>query len=267
MSVAVIIVAAGSGSRLGAGLPKALVEVGGGTLLEHSLRTALQVTGLEQVAVVAPASHLETVTELVHGVRAGCVVHVVAGGADRTASVAAGLAALVDGLGDDTTEPRDDSDPSDPSESTDADPQADLVEPQVVLVHDAARCFTPLEVYERVADAVREGWVAVVPGLPVVDTVKVVDERGVVHSTPPRARLRAVQTPQGFVRSELEAAHASGISATDDAALLEQLGHQVLVVEGDPSAFKVTTPADLVRAQRHTVSLSTAPDLDPEAIA
>ena len=251
MSVAVIIVAAGSGSRLGADLPKALVEIGGRTLLEHSLRTALEVPGLVQVVVVAPATHLEAVIELIDGIRTSSAVHVVAGGADRTASVAAGLAALDDGLGD---------------ELDDADAQGDLAEPQVVLVHDAARCFTPLDVYERVVDAVRDGWVAVVPGLPVVDTVKVVDERGVVRSTPPREQLRAVQTPQGFVRDELEAAHASGISATDDAALLEALGHHVLVVEGDPLSFKVTTPADLDRAHRHTASLSTTPDLEPETV-
>ncbi|WP_253272631.1 2-C-methyl-D-erythritol 4-phosphate cytidylyltransferase [Arsenicicoccus sp. oral taxon 190] len=239
MSVAVIIVAAGTGTRLGAGMPKALVEVAGRTILEHSLTTALAVRDLGEVVVVAPGSHLDAVSELVDRQRPAVPVTVVAGGADRTASVASGLAALGDAL------ERDDAAPAEPE--------------QVVLVHDAARCFTPVEVFDRVADAVRDGWVAVVPGLPVVDTVKVVDARGVVQSTPAREALRAVQTPQGFLRSELEAAHAGGTSATDDAALLEALGHRVLVVDGDPAAFKVTLPADLDRAHRHHADLVRTP--------
>ncbi|WP_409484793.1 2-C-methyl-D-erythritol 4-phosphate cytidylyltransferase [Arsenicicoccus dermatophilus] len=240
MSVAVIIVAAGSGTRLGADRPKALVQVAGRSILEHSLRTALRTTGLAQVVVVAPAGHLAEVGELVERVQPSVAVTVVAGGADRTASVAAGLAALTEAPGTAGDLGDDDLAGADPGE-------------QVVLVHDAARCFTPVAVHDRVAAAVRDGWVAVVPALPVVDTVKVVDERGVVTATPDRASLRAVQTPQGFLRTELEAAHASGTSATDDAALLEALGHQVLVVEGDPAALKVTVPADLERAARFAI--------------
>ncbi|MCH8611994.1 IspD/TarI family cytidylyltransferase [Arsenicicoccus dermatophilus] len=283
MSVAVIIVAAGSGSRLGADRPKALVEVAGRSILEHSLRTALQTAGLAQVVVVAPAGHLAEVGELVERVQPSVAVTVVAGGADRTASVAAGLAALteepapggdVDGGDlsgrpdpdgrDDTDGLRGDGPREDDLDDADVLTGADTPGPaqpraregasgQVVLVHDAARCFTPVEVYDRVAGAVRDGWVAVVPALPVVDTVKVVDARGVVTATPDRASLRAVQTPQGFLRAELEAAHATGTSATDDAALLEALGHQVLVVEGDPAALKVTVPDDLERAARFAI--------------
>ena len=148
---------------------------------------------------------------------------VVAGGAERTDSVRAGLAAL--------------------------DPACDIV-----LVHDAARCLTPATVFERVAAAVTDGASGAVPGLPVVDTVKTVDGRGVITGTPERSTLRAIQTPQGFRAAVLRAAYGSvagaGSLATDDASLVERSGHEVVVVDGDPLAFKVTTPDDLERAER-----------------
>lgn len=150
--------------------------------------------------------------------RAGDVT-VVAGGAERTHSVAAGLAAL----------------------------RADV---DVVLVHDAARCLAPASLFDRLVAAVREGADAVVPGLPVTDTIKQVDADGVVIATPERSSLRAVQTPQGFRRTMLTQAHASGAEATDDAALVERAGGRVVVIDGDALAFKVTTADDLERAGR-----------------
>jgi 2-C-methyl-D-erythritol 4-phosphate cytidylyltransferase len=144
-------------------------------------------------------------------------VTVVVGGAERGDSVAAGLAVL--------------------------DASVDLV-----LVHDAARCLTPPEVFARVVAALEAGAVAVVPGTPVVDTVKQVDASGRVLATPDRSALRAVQTPQGFARNVLARAHAVSSEATDDAGLVERLGEPVLVVDGDRLAFKVTTPDDLETA-------------------
>ena len=94
------------------------------------------------------------------------------------------------------------------------------------------------------------GAAGAIPGVPVVDTIKVVDAGGVITATPLRDSLRAVQTPQGFDRTVLAAAHAAGAAATDDAAMVEALGHDVLVVEGDERALKVTTPADLTRAEQ-----------------
>jgi len=120
----------------------------------------------------------------------------------------------------------------------------------VVLIHDAARCLTPVSTFERVVAAVGAGAAGAVPGLPVVDTIKTVDAEGVITGTPDRAALRAVQTPQGFDAKVLRTAYASGLSATDDAALVELTGHHVRVVEGDPLAFKVTTPEDLAHAER-----------------
>jgi 2-C-methyl-D-erythritol 4-phosphate cytidylyltransferase len=146
-------------------------------------------------------------------------VDVVAGGADRSASVEAGLAALR---------------PDD----------------EIVLVHDVARCLAPPDLFDRVIGAVRAGHPAVVPGLPVSDTVKAVDSRGDVLSTPDREALRAIQTPQGFLREVIEHAHAHarGTSATDDAGLVERAGGQVRVVAGDHRALKITSPLDLIVA-------------------
>ncbi|MDT0213114.1 2-C-methyl-D-erythritol 4-phosphate cytidylyltransferase [Rothia sp. ARF10] len=212
-------VAAGQGTRLGAAQPKAFVRLAGSTLLEHAVTRALEAAATAHVVVVAPASHLTEAGALVSGHPRSGDVAVVEGGAERTASVAAGLAALPDAV-------------------------------DVVLVHDAARCLAPAALFDRLVEAVREGADAVVPGLPVTDTIKAVDAAGVVVGTPERSTLRAVQTPQAFRRSVLDAAHASGADATDDAALVERVGGRVLVIDGDDLAFKVTTAADLDRAER-----------------
>ncbi len=217
--VGVVVVAAGSGTRLGAGMPKAFVPLAGRPLLGWALDAVARVPGLRSVVVVAPSGLADPGAPAWAGVTLPDGAVVVTGGAERTDSVAAGLAAL--------------------------DPACD-----VVLVHDAARCLAPVAVFVRVVDAVRAGAAGVVPGVAVVDTVKTVDARGVVTGTPDRATLRAVQTPQGFRREVLEAAHAGGAGATDDAALVEQLGHDVLVVDGDPRSFKVTTVDDLAHAER-----------------
>lgn len=217
--VGVVVVAAGSGARLGAGLPKAFVPVAGRPLVGYAVSTLLGVAGLRCLVVVVPASHLDPAT---WGTAEPWLqdprVCLVAGGAERTDSVRAGLAAL--------------------------HPACD-----VVLVHDAARACTPLSVAERVVAAVRAGDDGAVPGLPVVDTIKTVDAAGLITGTPERALLRAVQTPQAFRAEVLHAAYASGWQGTDDAALVERLGHRVRVVDGDSLAFKVTTPEDLARAE------------------
>ena len=144
---------------------------------------------------------------------------IVAGGADRTESVRLALAAVGDA--------------------------------EFVLVHDAARALTPPSLIVRVVQALQSGHAAVVPALPVSDTIKVVDANGVVLGTPERAGLRAVQTPQGFqtelLRRAYERAAAGGF--TDDASVVEMIGTQVQVVDGDPLAFKITTPTDLLLAE------------------
>ena len=217
--VGVVVVAAGSGSRLGAEVPKAFVRLRGRALLSYAVERARGTRGLVAVVLVVPEDYADPsrLTDL--GVPLGPDTVIVVGGAERTDSVRAGLAALA------------------------VDPRI-----EVVLVHDAARCLTPPAVFDRVVAAVAAGADGAVPGLPVIDTIKVVDSVGGVTGTLQRASLRAVQTPQGFRAEVLRTAYASGHQATDDAALVEQAGGNVIVVDGDPLAFKVTTAEDLERA-------------------
>ncbi|MCW2494222.1 2-C-methyl-D-erythritol 4-phosphate cytidylyltransferase [Jatrophihabitans sp.] len=207
MTVAAVLVAGGSGARLGAEVPKAFVPVGGQTLVEHALRRFVR--HVAHTVLVVPAgweSHVEASV-------------IVTGGATRQESVDAGLRAV-------------------PSHV------------DYVLVHDVARPFVPDDVITRVLAALRAGADAVIPGLPVTDTIKRVDGEGVVTGTVDRADLMAVQTPQGFRRSVLLAAHAGGAAgATDDAALVEAMGGRVVVVAGSPEAFKITTAWDLMLAE------------------
>lgn len=142
----------------------------------------------------------------------------VPGGATRSDSVRAGLAAV-------------------PADAT------------VICVHDAARPLASADLYRRVIDAVSGGADGAVPGIPVTDTVKIVDDDGNVVATPQRARLRAVQTPQAFRADALRAAHAAGDEGTDDAELVERAGGRVVVVEGDPINRKITHPDDLAWAR------------------
>jgi 2-C-methyl-D-erythritol 4-phosphate cytidylyltransferase len=215
--IGVVVVAAGAGARFGADVPKAFVTLHGRTLLAWSVEAALGCPNVACVVVVAPPSHLPEAERETAGY-ARVPVRVVPGGAERPDSVAAGLAALPSTV-------------------------------DVVLVHDAARAMAPPSLFTAVAAAVVAGAPAVVPGLPVVDTIKQVNETGTVVATPPRVALRAVQTPQGFRRDVLERAHAEAgpHPVTDDAALVEALGLPVLVVPGDPRAHKITTPDDLDR--------------------
>jgi 2-C-methyl-D-erythritol 4-phosphate cytidylyltransferase len=227
-----VLTAAGSGSRLAAGVPKALVLLDGVALVLHAARR-LCLAGVSEISVSAPVGHAAAVVDVLSAdptlreVR----ITVVEGGPSRQASVAAALAAL----------------------SLDVD---------VVLVHDAARALAPVSLIQRVEAAVRSGHGAVVPGLPVTDTVKSVaraDSGGAerVRATPDRSTLRAVQTPQGFARDVLDLAHAAGAeraaseasAATDDAALVEALDGPVWVVRGDVAALKITTAQDLVLAE------------------
>ena len=212
--VGVLVPAAGHGTRLGPGAPKALRELAGEPLLVHAVRALRAAPSVGPVVVAAPAADVAQVQALL----AAYDVLAVAGGTERTDSVRLALAAL--------------------------DPQVELV-----LVHDAARCLVPPSLVEAVVACLRSGAEAVVPVLPVADTVKSVDGSRVV-ATLDRSSLRAVQTPQGFRREVLVRAHAGGaVAATDDAGLVEALGVVVRTVPGDEEAFKVTRPIDLLLAE------------------
>jgi 2-C-methyl-D-erythritol 4-phosphate cytidylyltransferase len=213
MSTVAVVPAAGSGERLAAGAPKAFVNLGGRPMLEYVLR-GLRDSGVVDRVVVAVPPNCTDEARLVFG---GDAV-IVAGGSDRTESVRLALAAVGDA--------------------------------EFVLVHDAARPLTPPSVIIRVVHALQSGHLAVIPALPVSDTIKAVDANGVVLGTPERSGLRAVQTPQGFRTELLRRAYdrAAGLF-TDDASVVEATGTPVQVVDGDPLAFKITTPTDLLLAQ------------------
>ncbi|MER7273574.1 2-C-methyl-D-erythritol 4-phosphate cytidylyltransferase [Dactylosporangium sp. NPDC000244] len=213
--VAVLVPAAGMGVRLGPGGPKALRLLGGEPLLVHAVRRLALAPSVGCIVVAAPADAVSFVAELLEPV---APVTVVPGGATRQASVAAALAAVPDGF-------------------------------DIVLVHDAARALTPPELVESVAAAVRGGHGAVIPVLPVVDTIKQVSDSGSVVATVDRSSLRAVQTPQGFRREVLEKAHSAAIDEhTDDAGMAERIGEPVHTVPGSEAALKITRPFDLAVA-------------------
>ena len=205
-----IVSAAGSGQRLGAGIPKAYISLAGQTILEHAVDGLLASGVISRVVVAAPPDRVAETIALLAG-RAS----VVAGGPERHDTVQLAL----EHIGD----------------------------PEFIVVHDAARPLTPVEQIRRVVAALNEGLRAVVPVVPVVDTIKAVDANGVVLGTPERSGLRAVQTPQGFATELLRHAYLRAGSATftDDASLVENLGTPVHTVAGDVMAFKITTPLDL----------------------
>lgn len=217
MSVVALVPAAGRGERLGGSVPKALALVGGEPLLVHAVRGLYASGRIDRVVVAAPLSHIDTMVAAL--ARAGIEALVVPGGPSRTESVRLTL----DAAGD----------------------------PSIVLVHDAARAFTPADVIRAVVAAVAAGSPAVVPVLPVADTLKRVDPAGMVLDTPNRADLRIVQTPQGFPIGVLRRAYDAypDDTTTDDAGLVERLGIPVTTIAGHPHALKITTPFDLVIAE------------------
>jgi 2-C-methyl-D-erythritol 4-phosphate cytidylyltransferase len=182
----------------------------------HAVRRVAEAGSVRLIVVAAPAAEVEAVRELLAPV---APVTVVAGGAERQESVALALAEVPGDVG-------------------------------IVLVHDAARALTPPRLIESVADAVRGGLPAVIPVLPVVDTVKEVGAGEVVLGTVDRAALRIVQTPQGFRHDVLAAAHASASDPlTDDAGLVEKAGVPVTCIPGSELALKITRPLDLILAE------------------
>lgn len=219
MRTVAIVPAAGSGDRLAAGLPKAFVHLGGATLIERAISGLRESGVVDAVVVAVPPGRTDEASLILADPEFEVIV--VGGGVDRTESVRLAL----DAAGD-----------------------ADFV-----LVHDAARPMTPPALIARVVQALQDGHTAVVPVVPLADTVKAVDANGVVLGTPERAGLRAVQTPQGFAAAVLRrafagaAGHAGGF--TDDASMVESIGGQVQTVAGDPMAFKITTPMDLLLAE------------------
>jgi 2-C-methyl-D-erythritol 4-phosphate cytidylyltransferase/2-C-methyl-D-erythritol 2,4-cyclodiphosphate synthase len=218
MSVGVIIVAGGRGARMGAGVPKQFLEIGGRTILRRAIDAFDGHPQVDRIVVVLPSELVTDAPHVIGTTSRPC--QVVAGGATRHQSVRLGLEAMPAG-------------------------------PDVILVHDAARPFTSTALIGRVIAAAQDCGAAV-PALPVGETVKRVDrEAGVVRETIARDEVWLAQTPQGFRRNVLEAAMArgGGESATDDAVLVERAGLPVRVVPGEAANVKITTPDDLASAR------------------
>lgn len=214
--VAILVPAAGLGVRMGPGVPKALRLLAGEPLLVHAIRHLAAAPSVGHLVVAAPPGDDEAVRTMLAPI---AEVTVVIGGATRQASVSVALSAV----------------------------PADC---EFVLVHDAARALAPAVLVEAVVAALRSGASAVIPVLPIIDTVKRVGDAGEVVGTVDRSVLRAVQTPQGFRRSVLAAAHASAVDDhTDDAGMVERMGVRVDTVPGNEVAFKITRPFDLLVAE------------------
>ena len=207
---AAIIAAAGMGHRLGAQMPKALVQLGGITLLERAF-TALS-PAVDEIIITAPPGFEDQYRAIV-----GESAIVITGGILRSDSIRLALSQIPE-------------------------------EYAYVLVHDAARSLATTTLAKSVVEQLVKGEQAVIPALDVIDTVKEVDASGYVRNTLNRSSLRAVQTPQGFTRSVLARAHQASDDATDDAALVEALGIAVKVIPGEDRALKITNKSDLATA-------------------
>jgi len=207
---AAIIAGAGLGNRLGAKIPKALIQIDGISLVERAFASLSSV--VDEIVITAPEGFAEEFRKIV-----GDSAKVITGGVLRSDSVKLALAALSPSV-------------------------------EYVLVHDAARGLATSDLASRVLSEVKGGEAAVIPTLAVVDTIKEVDNAGYVRNTPDRNSLRAVQTPQGFSVSVLKRAHEASEDATDDAALVEAIGVKVKTITGEARAMKVTNPEDIAVA-------------------
>lgn len=221
--VGIVLVAAGNGTRLAAGQPKAFVPVAGQTMLQRALAPIAALADPVQLVLVVPEDRLADAAEIAS--RSGCAaerVIVVPGGAERQDSVLAGVRAMPETV-------------------------------DFVLVHDAARVLTPTEQFQAVIDALQEGAEAVVPVTPVVDTIRQVGDEIGLGPILDRSAMVAVQTPQGAPRTllldALRSATDAGVAFTDDAAAIAALGHDVVSVPGSQLAFKITVTEDLDRAE------------------
>jgi 2-C-methyl-D-erythritol 4-phosphate cytidylyltransferase/2-C-methyl-D-erythritol 2,4-cyclodiphosphate synthase len=207
---AAIIAGAGLGNRLGAKIPKALIQIDGISLVERAFASLSSV--VDEIVITAPEGFADEFRKIV-----GESAKVITGGVLRSDSVKLALEALSPSI-------------------------------QFVLVHDAARGLATSDIANRVLGELKSGEVAVIPALAVVDTIKEVDGEGYVRNTPERSSLRAVQTPQGFAVSVLKRAHEASEDATDDAALVEAIGVKVKTIAGEARAMKVTNPEDIALA-------------------
>lgn len=219
--VTAIFPAAGASRRMGGGINKNLMELGGEPILIRTLKTFSQVERVNFLIVVVAAHETAQVEQLLSKAEGLKPWRVTVGGSERQYSIANGLKLLPD-------------------------------DAKIILVHDAARPFVSARTINDVIDAAEEfgGAIAAVPSK---DTIKVIDADGFVKHTPPRSELISVQTPQGFRREILLRAYAQATTdnflGTDDSSLVERLGTRIKIVAGGYDNIKVTTPEDLSIAE------------------
>ena len=216
-----LIACAGSGRRMGAERNKLLLEVAGRPVLAWTLEAALASASIRWIGIVGQPIDQADILAMVEAANPQKPVAWIQGGDTRQDSVCNGLAAL-------------------PADA------------RSVLIHDGARCLVEPGLIDRCAAAV-DGGAAVIAAAPVTDTIKRVDDQGLIQDTPDRSHLWGAQTPQGIPVEQLRQAHtrarAEGWSVTDDASLFERLGWAVSVMESSPANIKITTPFDLTIAE------------------
>ncbi len=221
--ISCIVLAAGAGRRMGYSDNKVCMPLGHYTVLQWNLLHMKQWEGLEEVILVVADRERPYIEEQVEDMQVPWTVKYAIGGAERQDSVASGLSQVSNAV-------------------------------DIVLVHDGARPLATKDLARRVIEGAKE-YGAVVPAIPVVDTIKRVDSAGVVKETLVRSELYAMQTPQGFQRSVLLEAHAyakeHGYQGTDDVSLVEFQGRSVHIVEGDRKNIKLTVPEDVAMAKKY----------------
>ncbi|RAM49572.1 MAG: 2-C-methyl-D-erythritol 4-phosphate cytidylyltransferase [Hapalosiphonaceae cyanobacterium JJU2] len=216
-----LIPAAGSGRRMGSNRNKLLLQVRARPIIAWTLLAAQASDEISWIGIISQSIDWQDFKQIIADLQLTKSVELIQGGSTRQESVYNGLQSL----------------------------PANAVQ---VLIHDGARCLATPDLLNRCAEAIRQcpGLIAAVP---VKDTIKVVDENGIIQSTPDRSQLWAAQTPQGFDVKLLKECHAEGVAqgweVTDDAALFEKCGYQVQIVQGEETNLKVTTPQDLAIAE------------------
>lgn len=222
MKVSAIIAAAGQGKRMGRDQNKIYLSLEGQTILGLTLKQLEQIDTIEEFIIVVRADEMDYCrNKILQKINLVKPYKMIVGGKERQDSVRAGLAAL--------------------SDHTD-----------YVMVHDGARPLVSIEIIDHALEEAKKHGTAVL-AVPVKDTIKVVDDAGFVESTPTRAKLRAIQTPQIFRKDLIiqayEKAEEIGFVGTDDASLVEAMGQPVRLVPGSYENIKITTPEDLLLAQ------------------
>jgi 2-C-methyl-D-erythritol 4-phosphate cytidylyltransferase / 2-C-methyl-D-erythritol 2,4-cyclodiphosphate synthase len=216
-TAAAVVAAGGTGTRMHSSVPKQFLQILGKPVLFHTIERIASLEEVTQIVIALPPEHIPEAMAIMRQIPTRAEVRCVPGGSSRQASVHCGVAQVT-------------------------------ANPDVIMVHDAARALCSRELMLRVLDAAwKKG--GAIPGIPATDTIQRVSKKGRVLATPPREELYAIQTPQAFhadiLRSALDKAQAAGFLGTDESSVVRWAGHPVVVVPGSPDNIKITRPLDL----------------------